>query len=86
MCVHMGGMARLPIPTACLRNRSIWRCCNADPAHALLPGDVDRLVSEALKLGSAETLVAAGGDGTVCEVVSALLQHTGENHHVMLWL
>lgn len=40
-------------------------------------GDVDRLVKEALKLRSADTLVAAGGDGTVCEVIAALLQHTG---------
>ncbi|KAL6763901.1 ATP-NAD kinase-like domain-containing protein [Haematococcus lacustris] len=40
-------------------------------------GDVDRLVKEAVALRSADTLVAAGGDGTVCEVVEALLQHTG---------
>eukprot|EP00200_Dunaliella_tertiolecta_P007610 CAMPEP_0202380748 /NCGR_PEP_ID=MMETSP1127-20130417/30760_1 /ASSEMBLY_ACC=CAM_ASM_000462 /TAXON_ID=3047 /ORGANISM="Dunaliella tertiolecta, Strain CCMP1320" /LENGTH=461 /DNA_ID=CAMNT_0048979505 /DNA_START=285 /DNA_END=1667 /DNA_ORIENTATION=- len=40
-------------------------------------GDVDRLVAEALKLGTADTLVAAGGDGTVNEVVAAILRHTG---------
>ena len=37
-------------------------------------GDVSRLVREALALGSADTLVAAGGDGTVNEVVAALLE------------
>jgi diacylglycerol kinase family enzyme len=41
-------------------------------------GDVDRLVQEALALRSADTLVAAGGDGTINEVVAALLRHTGE--------
>eukprot|EP00983_Pelagomonas_calceolata_P135411 1162151-Pelagomonas_calceolata.AAC.5 len=36
-------------------------------------GDVDRLVAEALKLGTADTLVAAGGDGTLNEAVAAIL-------------
>lgn len=41
-------------------------------------GDVDRLVKEALELRCADTLVAAGGDGTVNETVAALLKHTGK--------
>jgi diacylglycerol kinase family enzyme len=41
-------------------------------------GDVDRLVAEALALRSADSLIAAGGDGTINEVVAALLKHTGE--------
>lgn len=40
-------------------------------------GDVHQLVGEALALAQVDTLVAAGGDGTLNEVVAALLDHTG---------